>query len=333
MKRYRHLASAAVGLAVTAGLLALAVRNVNFEQLWGVLAKARGAWIFVMVGVSLSDLAVRAVRWRLLLGRAPGRKPGIFLLFRLEAIGLAMNNVLFMRVGELARAILAGRELGMPLATALASVAVERALDVAALLTLFCAAAAGLPGLVPPQFFRGALLMLGMALAAIAVLALAEGRLASGHPWEKTLRRWPKIHELVSQLAAGAAVLRELKSALALAALSLSLWGVDAFGFWAGARALGLGEFVDHPRSILILSWAGAAAALPAAPGGFGSFELAVQTILVRLGATAQAALGYALFNHMVMYIVVTLIGLAFLSQIGLSLGELKAALEKEKPR
>jgi hypothetical protein len=103
--------------------------------------------------------------------------------------------------------------------------------------------------------------------------------------------------------------------------------------YWTGARALGLGEFVDYPRSILVLSWAGAASAIPTAPGGFGSFELAVQTVAGRFGIAPQAALGYALFNHMVGYIVVTLLGLVFLYKTGLSLAELKGALEREGKR
>ncbi|MBI3551214.1 MAG: flippase-like domain-containing protein [Elusimicrobia bacterium] len=333
MKGWRDCASAIVGVVLTLSFLALAARNVKVGELWVVLRSARWGWIAAMAAVSGADLVIRSVRWRLLLSRAPGRKAGLFLLFRLEAIGLAMNNVLFMRVGELARGFLAGRELGLPLATALSSVAVERALDVAALLALFCGASLALPGLVEARFLRGALLVLGACLLVLGVLAFAEEKLASGHPWEKTLRAWPRLHDLVSQLAAGASVLRGGGPAAAAAGLSLLLWGVDAGFYWFGARALGLGGIVDYPRAVLILSWAGAAAAVPTAPGGFGSFELAVQTILGRLGASPQQALGYALFSHMVGYIAVTLIGLAFLWRVGFSLGELKAALEREKAR
>jgi hypothetical protein len=332
MRRARDYASALIGLALTAGLLALAVRNVKFNELWEVLRGARLRWIAAMAMVSLVDLVIRSVRWKLLLSRS-NKDASAFLLFRLEAVGLAMNNVLFMRLGELARAILAARELSIPVATALASVAVERALDVTALLTLFCVAGSSLPGFVDARFLRAAFAVLGGCLAVLAALAFAEERLESGHRWEKTLRGWPTVHRLVSQLAAGASVLRRPQAASQAAVLSLMLWSVDGWAYWAGARALNLSAFIDYPRSILILSWAGAAAAIPTAPGGFGSFELVVQTLVTKLGATSQQALGYALFNHMVGYIVVTLMGLVFLWQVGLSLGELKAALEREKSR
>lgn len=331
MKSLRAHAPALIGFLVSVVLLALALRSVNFAELLAMLATARWPWVAVMVGVSFVDLAIRGARWRLLLSRAQCATPKVFLLARLEVVGLAINNVLPARIGELARAFLAGRELGLPLVTALSSVAVERALDVTALLTLFCAAAAAIPGIVEAAYLKGACVILAGGIAAIGVLAFAEERLEKGHSWETALRPWPKLHELLSQLAAGASVLRSPGLAGQAAVLSLALWAIDAVVYWASARALGMGEFIDYPRSVLILSWAGAGAAVPTAPGGFGSYELVVQDILKRLGVPAARGLGYALFNHMEMYLVVTIIGLACLAGFGVSLGELRQAMGREK--
>ncbi len=201
----KRLISAAVGVLVTAVFLALAARNVRFADLWAALAAARWEWVPMLVAIGILDLGIRAWRWKLLLSRA-APKAGSWPLFKLEAIGLSLNNVLFMRVGELARAFLAHRELDIHVATALASVAVERALDVAALLALFCGASALEPGFVPAALRRGGLLALCGAIAAIVVLALAEAPLSPGGAWERRLRRWPRIHALVAQLAEGAAV-------------------------------------------------------------------------------------------------------------------------------
>lgn len=326
----RHL-SVAGGLGLSALFLALALRNVRFTELWEVLSAAHWRWIPAMAGICVLDLGVRALRWRILLSRAIGREVPLGVFFRLEAIGLSINNVLFMRLGELARAFLAGRELEIPLVTALSSIAVERALDVAALLSCFCAAAAGLPEFVPRPVRHGALGLLAAVVLALFLLTVAEGPLMPGGSWERRLRRWPRLHELVSQLAAGAAVLRDARSAGAVALLSLALWGGDAALYWFGARALDLGWAVSFPRSVLILSWAGAGAALPAAPGAFGTFEAMVKSILMSLGASARQALGFAVFNHMVMYVIVTGLGLVFLYQVGLTPGELKAALENHR--
>lgn len=326
----RRALSAGLMALVTLGMLALAARNVDPKQLWALLLEARWRWLPVMGAISALDVAIRARRWQLLLSRS-GAKPGFMELFKLEAIGLAVNNVLFMRLGELARAWLGARELSLPVATVLASVAVERALDVAALLSLFAVAAAGAPDLVNPRVRQLGLLALCGALAALIALAAAEAPLSPGGAWETRLRRWPRLHDLIVQLAAGAAVLRSAPAAAQAAALSLALWGVDALVYWAGARALGLGGALDYGRSVLVLATAGAGSALPAAPGSFGTFEAAVTRILASFGVEANAAFGYAVFVHMVMYLFITILGLAFLYTIGLSLGELHAALQKKE--
>lgn len=317
-----------LGLAGTALFLWLAARNVDFARLREVLAGARLAWLVPMLGIGLLDIVIRAARWRILLSQAVDAS--FWALFRLSAIGLAVNNVLFARLGELTRAVLAARSVGVPVATSLASVAVERALDVAALLTLFLLAGWSSP-LVAPAFLRGAGLILAAAIGALAFLAAAEKTLLPGGAVERLLRKWPKLHTLVEQLALGAAVLRKPAAVVPVVLLSLGLWIVDAGVYWCAARALNLGALMDYPSSVLVLSWAGAGAALPAAPGAIGTFEAMVKDILVKLGATPHQGFGYALFTHMVMYIFVTVLGLAFLYRVGLSLSGLKESLEAPK--
>jgi len=329
MNRRRHILSVLLALACTVFFLWLAMRKVDFSGLGRALASAHWVWVMPMVVIILLDMVVRAVRWRVLLSRA---RPdaSVWELSRLEVIGLAVNNVLFMRMGELLRGVLAGKRLGFSTFAALASVAVERALDVAALLTIFVTASTFAPGFVPAAVRNTALLILAGAVGALSALALAEGAVAPGGWIERGLRRWPKVHAIVEQLALGAAVLRDAGSALKAVLLSLLLWSVDAGLYWIGARVIGIGELMDYPRAVLTLSWAGASSAIPAAPGAIGTFEAAVADILGKFGATAEQALAYALVCHMLMYLIVTGLGLVLLYRVGLSLGDLRGEVEKK---
>lgn len=324
----RRVLSVLVGLFGTGFFLWLALRGVHFDALGRALREASWGWVVPMVAIMILDLLVRALRWRILLGRARPDAP-VWELMRLEAIGLAVNNVLFMRLGELLRGILAGRRLGFSAFAALASVAIERALDVSALLTIFVAASAAAPGFVPASVRNGAYVILSGAIGSLAVLALAEGALARGGRIERALRSWPKVHSLFEQLSLGAAILRDPLSALQAAVLSLLLWSVDAWLYWAGARALGLGHLMDYPRAILSLSWAGASSAIPAAPGAIGTFEAAVADILGKFGATAEQGFAYAMVCHLVMYLFVTVTGLVLLYRVGLSLGDIQGEVEQ----
>lgn len=328
MRGKREL-SIGLGLAGTVFFLWLALKDVDMSRLGGALAAARWAWLVPMAVIVFLDFLVRAVRWRILLGRARPGAP-VLELARLEAIGLGVNNVLFMRLGELARGVLAARRLKVPLFAALASVVVERALDVSALLAIFLVASGLAPGYAPQSVRELAGLLLAGAVIALALLAVAESALAPGGFAERALRGWPKAHELLSQLALGAAVLRDPVAALQAGFLSLLLWSLDAGLYWAGARALGLGGIMDYPRAVLALSWAGATGAIPAAPGAIGTFEKIVAGIVHQFGATPEQALAYALVCHMVMYLLVTVTGLILLYRVGLSLADLRAEVEKK---
>ncbi len=330
MSRQKAL-SGVVAFAVTGIFLWAALRKVEFSALGAALSSARPGWLIPMVAIVYLDLLVRAVRWRVLLSRTRGLPAPVWDLLKLEAIGLAVNNVLLLRLGELARAGLAARRLGIPAAAALASVAVERALDVAALLTLFVLACRLAPGIAPASVVSAALLLLAGSIGALIVLAAAESSLAPGGFAERRLRRWPRVHNFVEQLALGAAVLRSPAAAAQAACLSLLLWTVDAAVYWAGAYALGLGGLMDYPRAVLTLSWAGAVSAIPAAPGSIGTFEACVASILRTFGAAPEAALAYALFTHMTMYLLVTVTGLVFLSREGVSLARLREDVERGK--
>ena len=327
MKR-KHALSAALGLGGTAFFLWFALRNVNLADFLRALRSASWGWLVPMSLIVFLDLFVRAARWRVLLSRARPHAP-VLELVRLEAIGLGVNNVLFLRLGELVRGVLAARRLKMSAFAALASVVVERALDVAALLTIFLIASGVERGFAPPRLRLAAEILLGGAIGALAVLAFAETALAENGFLERALRRWPKVHALVEQLSLGAAVLRDPAAALQAAAWSLALWSVDAGMYWVGARALGLGSIMNYPRAVLTLSWAGASSALPAAPGAIGTFEAIVKSIVVQFGATPDQAFAYALVTHMVMYLLVTVTGLILLYRIGLSLTELRSEVEK----
>ncbi len=319
-KRFFYVALA---LAVTGLGLSLAFKNIHWGEVRDVLSRARWGWIPIMVAISCVDLAIRAARWRILLSPVADAPWG--LLARLEAIGLGVNNLIFMRVGEFLRAVLAGRKLGLPAATALSSVVVERFMDVAALLALFSAAGWWEPGMVEAPVRAAAHAALGGILTVLGLIVFARSWFEPEGVIGRRLAVWPKARDLARHLVSGGAALRRPAAALSATALSLMLWSVDAVGLWAAARALGMGELVGPARAILVLSWAGAGAALPAAPGAIGTFEAAVRTILERFGAQPAEALAYAVLSHMVGFLFITVLGVTFLWREGLTLGAVES--------
>lgn len=324
----RHLLIA-LSLVFTLFCTVLAFRHVPLLPLLMTLKQARLQWVFAMIGIVFIDLFIRALRWKALLSVA-APKASTRELFTLEAAGLAVNNVLFMRMGELARAFLAGRELNIPVSASLSSIAIERALDAASLLFLFILAAHFHAGIVPQTLKNSVITLLLLVVGGLIVLIWAEKRLLENKNFlGRLLNRNSRIKKTAEGLISGAAALKNPLPAFVAVSLSLALWCVDALTYWTGARALGLN--LSYSSSVFVLAWAGAASALPAAPGGIGAFEALVENIAAKLGIPLQSGLAFALLTHAVIYGTVTIFGLLCLYRIGFSLTEIKTHAQNMK--
>ncbi|MDE2292133.1 MAG: flippase-like domain-containing protein, partial [Elusimicrobia bacterium] len=105
----RRALSVALGAGLGLLLVWVAFRGVHAGELFASLKAFEWGWAPVLLALPVLDLWARALRWRILLAPVADARAGK--LLQLEAVGLALNNVLFMRLGEPARALLAGLEL------------------------------------------------------------------------------------------------------------------------------------------------------------------------------------------------------------------------------
>src|SRR6266536_3922805 len=114
-----------LGVLVSVFFLWVAFRQVSdIGHVAEALGRANYLWIVPAVGFYLADLSTRTLRWHILLlpiANVPTRS-----LFGVLSIGFLVNNVLPARLGEIARAVLAGRRYDVSRSAALATVVVER---------------------------------------------------------------------------------------------------------------------------------------------------------------------------------------------------------------
>ncbi len=308
--------SLSVALAVLIGgvLLYLSLRDIDWAEVLRMLSRTRTRWLAPLLFLPALDIVVRALRWKLLL--VPVTAASWRALFGLEAVGLGLNNILFLRIGELARAYLAGKRLGVPGLSVLSTILVERLCDAAALFTLFSAVSFAISEVISPQLRWAALAGVAALLIILLGVTSVERLLERWEPWVRFEASHPRIHRLLMELVLGTGALRSPGRACAIASLSLLLWVCDAAIFWAAGRALGL-EGLTYLKSVAVMTTAAAASALPALPGAFGNFEAGVKAILVHFGYAPEAAIGYATLAHLSMYVVVTSMGLFFLNRFG----------------
>jgi uncharacterized membrane protein YbhN (UPF0104 family) len=68
---------------------------------------------------------------------------------------------------------------------------------------------------------------------------------------------------------------------------------------------------------------------LPSAPGYVGPFQIGTVEGLALVGVPRDTALSLSIVYHLANYVPITLVGLAYLSVLNLTLGDLRVASEK----
>ncbi len=321
------------GVAVTAALLAWALHDVDLGVALAHLRRADPALLLVVVVVATLTFPLRTIRWRAILGAAPGRRLPWVPLWHATAVGFMANNLLPLRAGELARAYVATRLLPLRLSTTLASIGIERALDGLVIVGLMAVAIAA-PGF-PGQAAWGGLSLAGVATAVAAlfgaVLLLSLLIVSRPAPWIAFFSRWAqrilparlagRAADVIEGLVEGLAVLRSPGRCAVVAGWSLVLWVVNAASFALCYRAFGL---TAPPESALLLQGVIAlGVAIPAAPGFWGVFEAAARLTLAAYAVDATAAVSYAVAYHASTFVPITLLGLYSLSRAQLRLRQI----------
>lgn len=307
-------------------LLWLFVRNLNGEELRHAFARADLRLVGLAVLTTLQTYLIRAWRWQTML--RPLGHVHFGPAFRTTVIGFTATFLLPARVGEVLRPYLLARQERLSFSAAFATIILERAFDLTAVLILFAVATPFL-GIDVGAETR----LAGQAAAVAAVVGLAALFVFAGHPervgqWADRLGRWlpARLGATVSlfarKFAEGLAVMRRPQALVISLAWSLALWVSICVGIWLVSRAFGL--TVPFTGSFLVVMYLVIGVSAPT-PGGFGGFHVMYQlAVTTYFGATVDEAAAAAIVLHLVSFVPVAVLGLLFMWQDGLSLGRLK---------
>jgi hypothetical protein len=307
------------GFLIGAVLLYFAFRSIDFANLFAIYSKVRAVFIVPFVLTTLAELLFRAARWRLLLN--PSKPVRLTDAFKLQAAGLALNNLLPMRLGELARATFGAGLFGIPLLTVLATILVERALDVLVLFALF-AGAAWLGGITGGFLNYHSVMwtMFAGVTAAMAALIFSD-ELIAHHWFSGFFARFPRLRLLFERVAMGVKGFHSFRSGAMIFLYAAGQWVMDALNYYWIGLAFGLGSVLDIYRCMALVFTGAVAASVPGMPGYFGNFEFTLTRVLVTWGVPRDVGFAYASYAHVLSYMFITLLGVAFVYQMGHSLG------------
>lgn len=319
-----------LALALAVGLLWFFFRSVNFAELWAAGRQAHVSLLLAAVAITFGTYVLRTWRWQALL-RPIGVVP-FGLAFRATVIGFTATFLLPARIGEVLRPYLVARRRGFSFTSAFATIIVERVLDLAAVLFLFgwFVLSVDVRTLGPAFKF---VQVSGALAAGVAVGALALMFLGAGHPERlghfatRLSRALPEraahaIGKLVRTFAEGLAVMRRPGPLVVAAVLSVPMWLSIALGIWYASRAFDL--TIPLPGTFLVIMFLVVGVAVPT-PGGVGTFEWAYRyAMMTFFGAAKTASTAAALVLHAVSFAPISLLGLVFMGQDGLTLAGLQ---------
>jgi glycosyltransferase 2 family protein len=329
----RHL-KLIVGLAISALCVWLSMREVRLNEVLSALRRANYFGFFCVMALTLFGFWLRAIRWRPLI--AAPRRISTDSLFSATMIGFMANNVLPFRLGEFVRPWALSRREGLSKTTLLATVVVERAIDMLTLLAILGVALAVYPLRGDTEAGRmvqagaGLLVLLSVTLTAFVIVLERQPKFAhavfgwgTGFLPEKIRG---KVTSALDHFLAGLGLFRDLPRLAWVFLLSFAMFLTFAFALTVSMWSM----HIELPwyGGLVMLVITAIGIMVPAAPGYIGTLNLACVAGLGLFHIPSDVAVPFSWFYFFSQWLPVTLVGLIYLNREGLSLKSLGEASE-----
>ena len=321
-----------LGVAVSALCVWLSMKDVHVNEVLAALRGANGLGFVAVMAVTLVGFWVRAVRWRWFI--EAGRPLSVPSLFSATMIGFMANNVLPFRLGEFVRPWALARRERLSKTTLLATIVVERAVDMLTLLGIF-----GVTMLVHPiaestdagrlvQWGARLLVLLCVGLTLFVIAVERNRRLAQAvvhfvtRPLPGTAGE--RVGHMLERFIEGLGLFRDVGRLTVVFALSFAMFLCFACALAISLWSLG----IDLPwyAGLVMLVITAIGIMVPAAPGYIGTLNIACTAGLALFGVGKAQSVPFSWFYFFSQWLPITAVGLVYLNREGLSLASLGQA-------
>lgn len=299
-----------VGVPVSAVLLYLAARNLDYGEVVATLSDADPARVAVAVPLIGVMYVLQALRWRRITAKQATLGTSNFVGYIVA--GLACNNVIPGRIGDLLRAHWLARGAHIAHGRALATVIVDRASDLLALVGLLVLTAWVAPR--PAWLDRIDLVAAAGGLVLFVLLLVARHHAKRRDPNRERSRLRGHVSDGLATMAH--AVNR--RDAPVVAGLSFLAWGAWSASAWLVASSLGIS--LTLPEILFVAAVLNLGVAVPSSPGFVGTYQWLCVQVLGLLAVGQADAFAFSVLFQAVWYVPTTLAGLAILAARGTSL-------------
>jgi uncharacterized membrane protein YbhN (UPF0104 family) len=298
-----------VGVPVSLVFLWLAARNADLGEVRAALAESDVGLVALAVLAMAGVYTGQAARWR-----AVARTPRVSTARFSEMVvsGVAVNDVLPGRVGDLLRARWLQVAARIPAGRALASVFVDRAFDVVALVAFLLVS---LPFVASAEWLSR-IVVGGVVLLGLVGLVVASARVYTRHrPRERTARRG-LVRRVARDTLEGLADPVGRVRAVGLGVASLGIWGIWAVAAWLVARSVGIE--LSPVELVFVTAVINLGVAIPSSPGFIGTYQWLGVSALALFDVPTEQALAFSILMQAVWYVPTLLVGGALLGWRGI---------------
>lgn len=325
----KHLVSILAGFVIAAAALAYSLAQVDVPRMIGNLSGADYRLLPLFVLLLGLYYLVTACNWILLLrplGRFSVRQVAPAMM-----IGFGGNNVLPAHLGELVRTVVFARQYRRSTGSVLASLVLERLLDVLAIL-VFYFTAVHVSGALPESIGTGArivaLAMVPLCLGVFVFLRVPGPFLrlwAWGSAWLP--RRWSERGtRLLQGIVHGLTALDSPLHVLMMMGLALVKWSLTGGMVWLALRAFHTP--IAFSAAMIVVAVAALAVSLPSAPGYVGTLQAAFVFSLTPFGVAPEVAFASSVFYLVAQWVPVTASGVVSFLLVGMKWRDLRREVE-----
>ena len=302
------------GIAVSALALFIVLRDVEWNEVLDRIQEADDWLLALAVLLQLGTLAIRALRWRVILRvEAPLR---LWHLYGSLTVSHFLNNLLPLQVGDLGRAYLLSELSGLSMTRTLSTQVVERVLDVLTLLAILLVLALFID--VPAEV-RAPSIILALVFGSLAGgLLIAASRRERALAIAGRLLRFapaasrPKLRAMASSAVDGLSGLSDARTAAVLLTLAVALWLSVGLVVYTCIQAFDLPLGYGPALFLVVATTFGFF--VPSTPGSFGVYHAIVIAALTNVfDIEKSSAVSFALIVHLIFYLPPMVIGPAFL--------------------
>lgn len=298
-----------LGFLISALLLVFSLKGVQTKEIWMTLKKADLLLLFVPLVFIFSAVTICSFRW----SRVAGNGTRVRETFVSLLIGLFVNNVLPVRIGELARGYVLSRKRDLSFTYAFSTVLLDRFFDLTGLLLLTFLF---FPGTNLPHHVSQAIrLLVGLLIVCVGLIIVLSQERVANHISSKLVRletsflkkfahRVLEVQENLKRIGSPAMI-------LFLIALSFCTWFSMAVALYFVTRTLGVNvPFACIPFVCAMLNMG---LTIPSSPGYVGVYQYLLVYLLSIFGVPKAEGFTVSLLYHASWYIPYTLLGFIFL--------------------